>query len=688
MSWARSYGERVLLALVLTAACGGEGPAEIEPTEGMGTSTGGAATSIGEEGTTGAVTTSGVDSTGGSDSTGSGTDTGTDDGAPLQCEETTTGADAPPPDDHGFANEAPRMALTDTFYGYEVRTRIGDCSTDRVRWTYVAGPPGSRMEVGATTLLYPGDEVQWEDGGDARERAKLVWDLQGVEPGCHAIEISWQAWLDCGAFDDGAWGPVITQAWELGVRDNQWWSGDLHVHTRHSERGDEAGGAQDYYERMINVQADDAGDDFSDRRLESLRGRLHWLVFSEHTNNELEECGRHFATYCAAGEGPEIATGRDVVQAITEADPSTLLVVGSEISNQFDGHFGFLPRNPFPGHPIYAPGYLEDPTDYEHDAGFGPGIFRERWVDPAATNAEEIALIHDMGGLAIVNHESAVAPWVEYDWSSLDFDGLEVWNGGNRHDQDDDSGYNGGLDLNAVVSGDLLTTEIPERPIARSWLGMLKTGRWPVALVGGSDVHDYNEIVCGAFPCDPTNAQLASPMTTAWAPSFVWANGEDGVGDALAAGRVVVHDRSNFIDLRIVHDGVEHVVGDTIELVPGQSVHLRAFGRVSDYVDGDDRVLLVLGTNGDVADPVVDVLYSSEDDTHFVTPLVGSDEARRIRPDSNFDRRWTVELGAGRLGASGTYFVWAQLVPWHNPLYAFGNGRDHALTGAIRLRAP
>jgi hypothetical protein len=658
---------------------------------GSGTTAGatvGGASSSGTDPTSGTTTTTGVDATSdGGSSTGGSTDDGTDDGAPLECDPTTTGADMPPPDDHGFANEPPAMALADAFYGWEARTRIGDCATDRVRWTFVAGPPGSALEVG-DQLLAPGQSLQWEDGGSARERAKLTWDLAGASPGCHGLEVSWQAWLDCGAFDDGEWGPTLTRAWELAVRDNHWWSGDLHVHTRHSERGDEAGGVQAYYERMINLRADDAGRDFSDRRLDSLRGRLHWLVFSDHTNNEQEECGRHFAAWCAAGEGADVATGRDVARALTEADPSTLLVVGAEISNQFDGHFGFLPRNPFPGHPVYAPGYVDDPTDYDHDAGFGPGIFRERWVDPAATNAEELALVHAMNGLAIVNHESAVAPWIEYDWSSLDFDGLEVWNGGNRHDQDDDSGYNGGLDLNAVVEGDLLGTEIPERPIERSWLGMLKTGRWPVLLVGGSDVHDHSEIVCGGFPCDPTNAELASPTTTTWAPSFVWANGSDGVLDGLAQGRVVVHDRSTFIDLRIVHAGHEHLVGDTIDYPPGQPLALRAFGRVSDYIDGDDRVLLVLGTSGDLDDPLVDVLYSSEDATHFVQPLVGSDEAQRLRPDANFDRGITVSVDAARLGAAGTYFVWAQLVPWHNPLYAFGNGRDHALTGAIRLRAP
>ncbi len=591
-------------------------------------------------------------------------------------------------DEYGYATVPPEMVLADSFYTYDLRTSIGACSTDRAWWKFESGPSDARLELfGTEVKLSPGEAHEHDSGGDAREHAKLAWDLDGIEPGCHEVAVRWRAWLDCGLGDDGEWGPEIEQRWQLNVRDNHWYSGDLHVHTQHSERGAEAGGVADYYRRMVNLETDDAGQDFADRRLRSLRGQLHWLVFSDHTNNELEECGRNFAAWCEQDEDVETATGREVARHWTEQDPRVLLVVGAEVSNQFDGHIGFLPKNPWPDHAQYAPGYLGEPTDYDYDAGFGAGVFRERWVDPEATNAEEIALVQLMGGLAIINHESAVAPWVEYDWSSLDFDGLEVWNGGNRHDQDDDSAYNGGIDLNEVTEGDLLTTEIPEDPIERSWLGMLKHGRWPLALVGGSDAHDFNEVVCFDGPCDPTNAELAQPTTSVWAEHFVWANGEDGISEGIERGRVVVHDRSNFIDLRIVHGGAEHMVGDTIDgYVAGDALHVRAFGRAADYVDGDNRVVLVMGTNGDLDDPTVDILYSSEDLQHFVPTLAGKSAMKKIQPDSNFDREVTTSLSDQQLGVEGDYFVWAQFLPWHNVLYAVGNGADVALTGAIRIR--
>jgi hypothetical protein len=648
---------------------------------------------------TSAATTVGTGDTSGAAETSTSEDDGTTGGAPDEPPPPAPSACAPSvaepvapgelPDDYGFATEPPRMALAESFYTYDLRTNIGACSTDRVRWRLESAPAGARLEIGDASIAV-GEEHQHDGGGAPRESAKLAWDLASVESGCHAIEVRWQAWRDCGALDDGDWGPWMRQSWELSVRDNHWYSGDMHVHTRHSERDDDAGGAHDYYRRMINEATNDSGLDFADRRERSMRGRLHWLVFSEHTNNEHEECGRHFATWCSEGEGLELATGRDVVRTITEDDPSVLLVVGSEISNKFDGHFGFLPRNPFPGHPIYAPDVLEGATDYDIDVGHGPGVFRERWVDETATNQEEIDLIHQMGGLAIVNHESAPTFWIEYDWTSLDFDGLEVWNGGNRHDRFDDGAYHGGIELNDVTEDNRLTTELPEDPIERSWIGMIKRGRWPMVLVGGSDVHDYNEVVCEGGPCDPTNAELATPTTTVWAPEFVWTDGAHGVFDGIARGRVVVHDKSNFIDLRAIHDGpgydAEFVVGDTIAgYTAGEPITLRAFGRVASFVDGDNRVLLVLGTSGDADDRRVDVLYSSEDDEHFVSSVQGKDHMRYIRPDSSFDRGIEITLDADQLGASGSYFVWAQFVPWHNPVYLEGNGQDMAQTGAIRI---
>lgn len=597
--------------------------------------------------------------------------------------------------EYGFATEPPARALADTHYAYDLRTNIGKCSTDRVEWTLVEAPPGATLKLPTTkSTLTKGSTLVHESGGDDRESVKVDWDLGGIGPGKYAFAVKWRAWTDCGAFRKGSWGPEVTQSWALEVIPNHWYSGDLHVHTRHSERGDEAGSVYDYYRRAVNGIGDDDGRTFASRSRDSLRGRLHWLVFSDHTNNEKEECGRHFSTYCQPGAPIEQATGRDVVRHYTEESKGEiLLVTGAEISNDEGGHFGFLPKNPFPNHPLYAPGYGAEPTQYDYDSGFGPGNFRERWVDPTATNAEEIALMRKMGGLAIVNHEdSFYRNWIKYDWSTDDFDGLEVWNGGMRHDKWDDSAYNGGLDLNPIAERDRLSIDIPEPQVMRSYIGMLKHGRWPFALVGGSDTHDYNEVVCGGLLCDPTNAELASPTTTVWADDFVWANGASGVADGIAAGRVVVHDTSNFIDLRITYRGTEYKIGDTIDgYVPGEPLSFRAIGHLGPFVDGDNRVLLALGTSGDEASRRVDVLYNSEDTTHFVPKLKGKDYMRYLRPETSFDRTWETKIAAASFGGPTvtrkSFFVWSQFIPWHSPAFFYTNGRDMVQTGAIRIQA-
>lgn len=590
---------------------------------------------------------------------------------------------------YGFATEPPTLALADTFYAFDLRTAIGDCSTDRVEWTLADAPAGAELVLPESKAkLGRGEKKVHAQGGADREAVRVNWDLGGVAPGTYAFSVKWRAWTDCGVTDGGKWAPEVTQSWKLEVRKNNWYSGDLHVHTKHSERDEHSGSVYDYYQRITNAAKDDAGRTFASRSRDSLRGRLHWLVFSDHTNNEKEECGRHFPEYCDANEPMSEATGRKVAQHYTEESKGdVLLVVGSEISNENDGHFGFLPKNPFPGHPLYAPGYTKDATKYDYDSGFGPGVFRERWVDAKATNQQEIDLVHEMNGLAIVNHEDGFTKnWTKYDWSSLDFDGLEVWNGANRHDKWDDSAYNGGLDFNPVSKNDELSLDIPEDPIHKSYIGMLKHGRWPFALVGGSDAHDHNEVICGGALCDPTNAEVAGPTTTVWADDFVWTNGKTGVMDAIAQGRAVIHDASNFIDLRATYKGKEYMVGDTIEgYEPGDTITLRAIGHTGAFVDGDNRVLMMLGTNGEETDRKVDVLYNSEDATHFVKKHKGKDHMRYLRPETSFDRTWETKIDARRLGAEKSFFLWSQFIPYHHAQYFWGNGRDMVQTGAIRV---
>ena len=269
-------GRTWALVAVVGLACGDDGSPVAGESGSDGTTTTVAATSSAtiDDGT---APTSATDPDSGSSDDEGTSETGDPIDPPPVCADAQTGPVRPGdlPDDYGFATEPPQMALTDTFYTYDLRTNIGACATDRVQWQLVEAPAGAVLEIDDASTLAPGESVEWNDGGDPREAVKLAWSLQDVSPGCHAIEVRWRAWRDCGALEDGDWGPEMSQRWEIAVRENHWVSGDLHVHTRHSERGDEAGGAFDYYQRMINAVPNDSGLDFADRRTRSLRGRLH-----------------------------------------------------------------------------------------------------------------------------------------------------------------------------------------------------------------------------------------------------------------------------------------------------------------------------------------------------------------------------------------------------------------------------
>ena len=94
--------------------------------------------------------------------------------------------------------------------------------------------------------------------------------------------------------------------------------------------------------------------------------------------------------------------------------------------------------------------------------------------------------------------------WVEYDWSSLDFDGLEVWNGGNRHDQDDDSAYHGGIDLGAVTSGNLLTVYANIKDLKVKKGDSVSRGQTIAAVRGGNPSFLHFEVREGFESVDPT----------------------------------------------------------------------------------------------------------------------------------------------------------------------------------------
>jgi hypothetical protein len=120
------------------------------------------------------------------------------------------------------------------------------------------------------------------------------------------------------------------------------------------------------------------------------------------------------------------------------------------------------------------------------------------------------------GGWAIVNHPHAFAGWIEYDWTSEDFDALEVYNGGTRFDPWDAEGL-------------------------AEWEQRRLEGR-DVVPVGGSDCHRWGT----AAPGDVLNSVLGWPTT------HVHVRDGEGPIEALLAGRVVIAEPGTTLSLEAV----------------------------------------------------------------------------------------------------------------------------------------
>lgn len=172
--------------------------------------------------------------------------------------------------------------------------------------------------------------------------------------------------------------------------------------------------------------------------------------------------------------------------------------------------------------------------------------------------------IHTRGGWAIVNHPCNPTG-MRYDFSSDDYDALEVWNGSLGVDQFDFAGIN-------------------------KWLDDLGRGKKTVA-VGGSDCHQAHTIP----PGEGGEAALGYPHNSLWVDSFTWPS----IIDAYAKGRLVIHDYNNFIDLKAYHEDGSYggMISETVWVKVNENVKFTLNGYIR---------------NTDISNPSYVRLYSME----------------------------------------------------------------------------
>jgi hypothetical protein len=228
-------------------------------------------------------------------------------------------------------------------------------------------------------------------------------------------------------------------------------------------------------------------------------GGLGWLVITDHSNAtgsmhcpDVEDC---------PNEGPEFPTSDAAAQL---SDSALVLAVGSELSpiETLEGIGG----------PVGHIGCIPPTLGFE----FG-GAFIDR---PAGelSGAEVLAQCHDVGGFAVVNHPFAPASWIRWDWTSEDFDAVEVWNGGLGWDESD------------------------ERALW-AWECSVAQGR-DVVPVAASDSHEA-DVPPGTDPLSPSIGQPRVSVVIPPADALSW----PVIRTALAAGPVVLHEQDSFVSL-------------------------------------------------------------------------------------------------------------------------------------------
>jgi hypothetical protein len=313
----------------------------------------------------------------------------------------------------------------------------------------------------------------------------------------------------------------------------RWFAGDFHVHTSVGSNDTRYpdGTARSFPETVRDVAVE--------------RG-MSFVVITDHSNSAgskvdtLVECEDQW------NRGPEFPLWE------TAAELSTgdfLMIDGSEISPVSTLDPDLCPDCSTVGTGQLTPvGHIGcAPLDLETFDLAGAFIDRP---PGAVTGSQSVAECKLRGGFAIINHPFyRSTAWIDYDWTSYDYDAIEVFNGSVGYSAFDVAAYD-------------------------AYLCDRLAGRDVVA-VGGSDNHRT------PLPYeDPVSTQngppLGLPVTSIRAERLDW----PAIVDGLSTGHIVIHEIGTFVELEIRDAGGQVLggVGDTI-VDPPASVSFRLRGR-------------------------------------------------------------------------------------------------------------
>lgn len=284
----------------------------------------------------------------------------------------------------------------------------------------------------------------------------------------------------------------------------QWYAGDFHVHTSIGSNDTRyPDGSARSFPELIRSTAIERG--------------MAFVALTDHSNSAGSGVASTAEDAALWNRGPEFPLWETAV-ALRSSD--FLMVDASEISP-----VSTLNAQDCPNCPTLGTGRLT-PTGHigcipeRLDAFDLSGAFIDR-PPGQVTGGVSIDQCHARGGFAIVNHPFyRSTPWIDFDWTSYDYDAIEVFNGSAGFTSFDRAAYD-------------------------AYLCDRLAGRQVVA-VGGSDNHRT------PLPFDETisisaGPPLGVPMTSVYAPRLQW----DAIMQAVRQGHVIIHERDTFVDIEI-----------------------------------------------------------------------------------------------------------------------------------------
>ena len=309
----------------------------------------------------------------------------------------------------------------------------------------------------------------------------------------------------------------IAPRWESGPQ-GTWFAGDFHVHTSVGSNDTRyPDGRRESYPDTIVKQASETG--------------LSFVVITDHSNSAGSDTDTTTEYGSLWNQGPEFPLW-DTAAALTGA--SFILVDGSELSPVST----LEPKNcvdcSTPGSGALTPVGHVGCFAADLASFIRTGAIVDR-PPGAVEGGSGVAQCHERGGFAVINHPYPTAtPWMQYDWTSFDYDAIEVYNGSIGYDVFDKAAYD-------------------------AYLCDRLAGRAVVAL-GGSDNHrtrvSYDENV--GIKLGPP---LGLPFTSILSDTLAW----PALIENLRAGHVVIHEKGTFVEFRIfAAKGYIGGVGDSV----------------------------------------------------------------------------------------------------------------------------